>query len=81
MGFGLGWGVVRQPPGITEGSRPAGSAMAASRHPGLDRSEQDLFVILLIQRVGLRNGDGSDMRRELQRLAVAAVGKTLEHHG
>jgi hypothetical protein len=30
-------------------------------------------VILLIQRTGLSNSDGSEMRRELQRLAVEAV--------
>ena len=35
--------------------------------------QQDLFVILLIQRVGLPNADGSDLRRELQQLAVDAL--------
>lgn len=35
--------------------------------------KQDLFVILLIQRVGLPNADGSDLRRELQQLAVDAI--------
>ena len=35
--------------------------------------KQDPFVVLLNQRVGLPNGDASDMRRELQRLAAAAV--------
>jgi hypothetical protein len=28
---------------------------------------------LLIQRVGIRNADGSDLRRALQELAVAAI--------
>jgi CubicO group peptidase (beta-lactamase class C family) len=36
---------------------------------------QGLFVILLIQRTGLQNSDASDIRRELQRLAVAAISK------
>jgi CubicO group peptidase (beta-lactamase class C family) len=35
--------------------------------------QQDLFVILLIQRTGLPNADGSELRRELQRLAVDAI--------
>jgi hypothetical protein len=35
--------------------------------------KRDLFVILLIQRTGLRNSDASPMRRELQRLAVDAI--------
>jgi len=34
---------------------------------------QDLFVILLIQRTGLPNADGSELRKELQRLAVEAI--------
>jgi hypothetical protein len=32
-----------------------------------------LFVILLIQRTGLPNSDASDLRRELQQLAVDAL--------
>jgi len=32
-----------------------------------------LFVVLLIQRTGMPNSDGSELRRELQRLAVAAL--------
>jgi CubicO group peptidase (beta-lactamase class C family) len=74
MGFGLGWGVVRQPQGITEMLSPGtfGHGGAFGTQGWID-PQQDLFVILLIQRVGLRNGDGSDMRRDLQRLAVAAI--------
>ena len=75
MGFGLGWGVVRQPGGITEMLSPGtfGHGGAFGTQGWID-PKQDLFVILLIQRVGLPNADGSDMRRELQKLAVAAVG-------
>ena len=36
---------------------------------------KDLFVVLLIQRVGLKNADASKMRQDLQEIAVAAVGK------
>ena len=32
-------------------------------------------MILLIQRVGLPNGDGSDMRREFQKAAVLSIRK------
>jgi CubicO group peptidase (beta-lactamase class C family) len=35
--------------------------------------QRGYFVILLIQRVGLKNGDASEMRRELQRIAVEAI--------
>ncbi|HEX5106129.1 MAG TPA: serine hydrolase, partial [Pirellulaceae bacterium] len=37
--------------------------------------EQGFFVILLIQRTGLPNSDASDLRKELQRLAVEAIRK------
>jgi CubicO group peptidase (beta-lactamase class C family) len=74
MGFGLGVGVVRQPEGVTgmlsPGSFGHGGAFATQSWADPKR---DLFVILLIQRTGLPNGDASDMRRELQRLAVEAV--------
>ena len=33
--------------------------------------KRDLFVVLLIQRVGLGNGDASPMREALQKAAVA----------
>jgi CubicO group peptidase (beta-lactamase class C family) len=74
MGFGLGWGVVRQPQGVTEMLSPGtfGHGGAFGTQGWID-AKQDLFVILLIQRVGLPNGDASEMRRELQRLAVTAV--------
>lgn len=35
--------------------------------------KRDLFAILLIQRTRLANRDASEMRRELQRLAVEAL--------
>ena len=74
MGFGLGWAVVRQPQGVTGMLSPGtfGHGGAFGTQGWID-PKQDLFVILLIQRVGLPNGDGSEMRWELQRLAVSAT--------
>jgi CubicO group peptidase (beta-lactamase class C family) len=74
MGFGFGWGVVRQPQGVTEklsaGSYGHGGAFGTQ---GWIDPQQDLFVVLLIQRTGLQNSDASPMRKELQALAAAAV--------
>lgn len=74
MGFGLGCAVVRQPGGVTEMLSPGtfGHGGAFGTQGWID-PKQDLFVILLIQRVGLPNGDASDMRRELQKLAVWTI--------
>lgn len=70
LGFGLGWGVVRQPTGVTAMLSPGtyGHGGAFGTQAWIDPSRQR-FVILLIQRVGLPNGDASEMRRELQRIA------------
>lgn len=76
MGFGHGFALVRKPEGVTgmlsAGSFGHGGAFGTQSwaDPG-----QDLFIILLIQRVGLKNADNSEMRRELQRLAVTALEK------
>jgi CubicO group peptidase (beta-lactamase class C family) len=74
MGFGYGWGVVRQPQGVTEalsaGSYGHGGAFGTQ---GWLDPHRDLFVVLLIQRTGLPNGDASPMRKELQAVAAAAV--------
>lgn len=74
MGFGLGWGVVRKPAGVTAMLSPGafGHGGAFGTQGWID-PEQDLFVVLLIQRVGMPNGDNSDIRRALQELAVEAV--------
>jgi CubicO group peptidase (beta-lactamase class C family) len=76
MGFGFGWAVVRAPTGVTEmlspGSYGHGGAFGTQ---GWIDPKQDLFVILLIQRVGLANADASRMRHELQSLAVSALKK------
>jgi CubicO group peptidase (beta-lactamase class C family) len=74
MGFGFGWAVVRQPQGVTAMLRPGsyGHGGAFGTQGWID-PQQDLFVILLIQRTNLANADASPMREKLQQLAVAAV--------
>ena len=74
MGFGFGWAVVKEPQGVTAMVSPGtfGHGGAFGTQAWID-PKQDLFVILLIQRVGLPNADGSDIRRELQQLAVDAI--------
>ncbi|MCI0703878.1 MAG: beta-lactamase family protein [Planctomycetia bacterium] len=76
MGYGYGWAVVREPKGVT-GSLSAGSfghGGAFGTQGWLD-PKQDVFVVLLIQRTGLPNGDASAMRQTLQDLAVGALKK------
>lgn len=74
MGFGHGFAVVRKPEGVTAmlsaGSFGHGGAFGTQSWAD---PKQDVFCILLIQRTGLRNGDASPMRHELQRLAVEAI--------
>jgi CubicO group peptidase (beta-lactamase class C family) len=74
MGFGYGWAVVRQPQGVTAMLSPGsyGHGGAFGTQGWLD-PQRDLFMILLIQRVGLANADASPMRKTLQELAIAAV--------
>ncbi|MBM3971553.1 MAG: beta-lactamase family protein [Planctomycetes bacterium] len=78
MGFGFGWAVVKEPQGVTAMLSPGtfGHGGAFGTQAWID-PKQDLFVILLIQRVGLQNADGSDLRRELQQLAVEAIKRSL----
>jgi CubicO group peptidase (beta-lactamase class C family) len=74
MSHGLGFAVVRQPEGVTAMLSPGtfGHGGAFGTQAWAD-PKKDVFVILLIQRTGLANGDASDMRRELQRLAFDAI--------
>jgi CubicO group peptidase (beta-lactamase class C family) len=74
MSFGLGWGVVHEPRGVTAMLSPGtyGHGGAFGTQGWMD-PKRDLFVVLLIQRTGLRNGDASPMREALQELAVQAV--------
>jgi len=74
MGFGFGWAVVKEPQGVhamlSKGTFGHGGAFGTQAW--ID-PVQDLFVILLIQRTGLPNSDASDLRKDLQRLAVEAI--------
>lgn len=74
MSFGYGWAVVKQPKGVTEalsaGTYGHGGAFGTQ---GWIDPKQNLFVILLIQRTGLANGDASPMRKALQDAAAAAL--------
>lgn len=76
MGFGYGWAVVREPKGVTSmlstGTYGHGGAFGTQ---GWIDPTQDLFVVLLIQRTGLANGDASPMREKFQALAVEAIKK------
>jgi CubicO group peptidase (beta-lactamase class C family) len=73
-GFGLGWAIVKEPEGVTamlsRGTYGHGGAFGTQ---GWIDPHKDVFVVLLIQRVGLSNGDASDMRKELQRLVYHAI--------
>lgn len=76
MGFGFGFAVTRKPEGVHQmlsaGTFGHGGAFGTQ---GWIDPHQDLFVILLFQRVGLQNADASDIRRDLQKIAVAALKK------
>jgi CubicO group peptidase (beta-lactamase class C family) len=70
MGFGLAWAFVKRPTGVTEALSPGsfGHGGAYGTQAWVD-PRKGRFAILLIQRVGLANNDGTPMRRELQRVA------------
>jgi CubicO group peptidase (beta-lactamase class C family) len=72
--MGFGWQVVRKPTGVhammSLGTIGHGGAFGTQ---GWIDPAQDLFVILLIQRSGIPNADASDMRRDLQQVAVDAL--------
>jgi CubicO group peptidase (beta-lactamase class C family) len=76
MGWGLGWGVVKTPTGVTEmlSEGTFGHGGAYGTQCWID-PKQDLFVILLIQRGDLPNSDASPLRKELQVAAVEALKK------
>jgi CubicO group peptidase (beta-lactamase class C family) len=73
MSFGYGWAVVKEPKGVTAMLSPGtfGHGGAFGTQGWID-PHKDLFVILLIQRTGLPNADGSAMRQALQEIAVTA---------
>jgi CubicO group peptidase (beta-lactamase class C family) len=74
--WGLGWGIVREPTGVTANLSPGtyGHGGAFGTQGWVDPQEE-LICVLLIQRTGFGNADGSDPRAELQRLAAEALKK------
>jgi CubicO group peptidase (beta-lactamase class C family) len=76
MGFGLGWAHVKTPKGVTAmlSAGTYGHGGAYGTQAWID-PKQDLFMILLIQRTGLGNGDASPIRLALQQAAVKSVSK------
>jgi CubicO group peptidase (beta-lactamase class C family) len=75
-GWGLGWSIVVMPTGVTEmlSSGTFGHGGAFGTQAWID-PEKNLFLVLLIQRVGLPNSDGSTIRQGFQAAAVAAWNK------
>jgi CubicO group peptidase (beta-lactamase class C family) len=76
MSYGYGWAVVKKPEGVTAKLSPGsfGHGGAFGTQYWID-PKQDLFVVLMIQRLGLPNADASGMRQALQELAVEAIKK------
>lgn len=73
-GWGLGFCLVREPQGVTQ-SLSAGSfghGGAFGTQSWADPTREMVFI-LMVARQNFGNGDGSDIRAELQRLAVEAV--------
>jgi CubicO group peptidase (beta-lactamase class C family) len=75
-GWGLGWCIIRQPEGVTGVLSPGtfGHGGAYGTQGWVDPVKRRVFV-LMIQRAGLPNSDGSEIRGEFQRLAVEAIEK------
>jgi CubicO group peptidase (beta-lactamase class C family) len=71
MGFGHGFAVVREPQGVTallsRGSFGHGGAFGTQSWAD---PEKGVFLILMVQRTGLANGDASDLRSEMQRILL-----------
>ncbi len=71
MGWGFGWQFTREPQGVhalmSKGTYGHGGAFGTQ---GWIDPEKKIFIILLIQRVGLQNADASPLRKALQEAAV-----------
>jgi len=76
MNMGLGFHIVKTPMGVTEALSPGsfGHGGAYGTQAWID-PVRNLAVVLLIQRAGLPNSDGSDMRGTLQKAAMAKFGQ------
>lgn len=76
MSYGLGVGVVRDPTGVTsmlsKGTFGHGGAFGTQNW--VDPINKTIYI-LMIQRQGFGNGDGSDIRNSFQRIAAGAIMK------
>ncbi len=72
--WGLGFGIVRQPSGITEGLSPGtfGHGGMYGTQAWIDPVKRRIYI-LLIQRADLENSDASDFRRYFQQAAVKSL--------
>jgi CubicO group peptidase (beta-lactamase class C family) len=73
MSFGFGFAVVKEPQGVTAMFSPGtfGHGGAYTTQSWAD-PQNDLILILMIQRAGFPNGDNSPVRKAFQEAAVAA---------
>jgi CubicO group peptidase (beta-lactamase class C family) len=73
-GWGLGWCVVRKPEGITGMLSPGtfGHGGAYGTQVWVDPVRKAVFL-LMTQRSNFPNSDGSEVRKEFQRVAAAAL--------
>jgi CubicO group peptidase (beta-lactamase class C family) len=74
--WGFGFCLVEKPQGVTAMLSPGtfGHGGAHGTQSWAD-PQREVIYILMIQRAGLPNSDGSEMRRVFQETAVAALGQ------
>ncbi len=74
--WGLGWGIVREPVGATAVLSPGtfGHGGAFGTQAWVDPVRRAIYI-MLIQRTGMPNSDGSDVRIAFQAAASAMIGK------
>ena len=74
MTWGLGWGVVKQPSGVTAmlsaGSFGHGGAYGTQ---GWVDAKKGMIYVLMIQRAKFGNSDASPVRQAFQEAAAAAL--------
>jgi CubicO group peptidase (beta-lactamase class C family) len=75
--WGLGWCIVRKPQGVTAMLSPGsiGHGGYYGTQGWVDSVKKRVFVVMY-QRAGLPNSDASDIRCELQQVAVDALEKS-----
>jgi CubicO group peptidase (beta-lactamase class C family) len=76
MSYGLAFGVVRQPTGVTEMLSPGtfGHGGAFGTQEWADPKTGTVYI-LMIQRTSFGNGDASDIRNSFQKVAAGAIVK------